>query len=136
MKDRQIEHKVINGLLKQGYQPDKAVLEDIRKTIVRESTDKYHPYYILGLVCDYGFYLGVKGTQFEVPLQIYTQGRVGEMKTITTILITAAMMALITASIFMHSSNHLNMSNVTDFRATDTGLMLYTEDGAGWYWER
>lgn len=46
MKDRQIEHKVINGLLKQGY----------------------HPYYILGLVCDYGFYLGVKGTQFEVPL--------------------------------------------------------------------
>ena len=66
MKDRQIEHKVINGLLKQGYQPDKAVLEDIRKTIVRESTDKYHPYYILGLVCDYGFYLGVKGTQFEV----------------------------------------------------------------------
>lgn len=58
------------------------------------------------------------------------------MKTITTILITAAMMALITASIFMHSSNHLNMSNVTDFRATDTGLMLYAEDGAGWYWER
>lgn len=68
MKDRQIEHKVINGLLKQGYQPDKAVLEDIRKTIVRESIDKYHPYYILGLVCDYSFYLGVKGTQFEVPL--------------------------------------------------------------------
>ena len=26
MKDRQIEHKVINGLLKQGYQPDKTVL--------------------------------------------------------------------------------------------------------------
>lgn len=55
------------------------------------------------------------------------------MKTITTILITAALTALITASILMHKSNYLNMSNVTDFRVTDTGLMLYTEDGAGWY---
>jgi len=58
------------------------------------------------------------------------------MKTITTILITAAITALITASILMHKSNYLNMSNVTDFRVTDTGLMLYTEDGAGWDWER
>lgn len=68
MNDTQIEHKVIKGLLKRGYQLDKAVFEDIRKTISRESTDKYQPYYILGLVCDYGFYLGVKGTLFEVPL--------------------------------------------------------------------
>lgn len=59
MKDRQIEHKVIKGLLKRGYQLDKTVLDDIRKTIARESMDKYQPYYILGLVCDYGFYIGM-----------------------------------------------------------------------------
>lgn len=58
------------------------------------------------------------------------------MKTITTILITAATTALITASIFMHSANYFNMSSMTDFDVTDTGLMLYTEDGTGWYWER
>lgn len=58
------------------------------------------------------------------------------MKTITTILITAAMTALITASILMHKSNYLNMSDVTDFEATETGVTLYTEDGTGWYWER
>lgn len=58
------------------------------------------------------------------------------MKTINTIIITAATTALITASIFMGNSNYLNMSAVTDYQATDTGLMLYTVDGAGWYWER
>jgi len=58
------------------------------------------------------------------------------MKTITTILITTAITALITASIFMNNSNYLNMSSVTDFEATDTGVMLYTVDGAGWYWGR
>lgn len=68
MKDRQIEHKVIKGLLKQGYQPDKAVLDDLRMTIARESTDKYHPNYILGLVCDYGFYLGLNDAPFKVTL--------------------------------------------------------------------
>ncbi len=58
------------------------------------------------------------------------------MKTITTILITAATTALITASIFMHSANYFNMSSMTDFEATDTGVMLYTEDDTGWYLER
>lgn len=56
------------------------------------------------------------------------------MKTITTILITAVTTALVTASIFMNNFNYLNMSSVTDFEATDTGVMLYTVDGAGWYW--
>lgn len=58
------------------------------------------------------------------------------MKIITTILISAVTTALITASIFMGNSNYFNMSSVTDFEATDTGLMLYTEDGTGWYLER
>ena len=58
------------------------------------------------------------------------------MKTIITILITAIVTALITASVFMRNPNYLEMSTVTDYQATDTGLMLYTEDGTGWYWER
>lgn len=58
------------------------------------------------------------------------------MKTITAILITAAITALITVSIFIHNPNYLNMSTVTGYQATDTGIMLYTVDGAGWYWER
>lgn len=58
------------------------------------------------------------------------------MKTITTIIITATTTALVTASIFMHNSNYLDMSNVIDYQSTDIGLILYTKDGAGWYWER
>nr|WP_142411327.1 hypothetical protein [Clostridium sp. Marseille-P7770] len=30
----------------------------------------------------------------------------------------------------------LNMETVTDYAATETGLMLYTQDGSGYYWER
>lgn len=62
MKDRRIEQKVIKGLMKRGYQPDSATMADIRRTIARESQiNKHHPYYILGLVCDYGFYIGMTG---------------------------------------------------------------------------
>ena len=32
--------------------------------------------------------------------------------------------------------NYLDMRTVTDFEATETGLMLYTQDGSGYYWER
>lgn len=32
--------------------------------------------------------------------------------------------------------NYINMKTVTDFDATETGLMLYTQDGSGYYWER
>ena len=32
--------------------------------------------------------------------------------------------------------NYLNMETVVDFDATETGLMLYTSDGSGYYWER
>lgn len=30
----------------------------------------------------------------------------------------------------------LNMNTVTDFKATETGLTLYTKDGSGYYWEK
>lgn len=32
--------------------------------------------------------------------------------------------------------NYIDMRQVTDFVATDTGLQLYLEDGSGYYWER
>ena len=32
--------------------------------------------------------------------------------------------------------NYVNMESITDFKATETGLMLYTQDGSGYYWER
>ena len=34
------------------------------------------------------------------------------------------------------NSDMLNMNTVTDFEATKTGLMLYTKDGSGYYWEK
>ena len=48
----------------------------------------------------------------------------------------------LTASAFLFckcipdNENYLNMENVVDFNATETGLMLYTQDGSGYYWER
>lgn len=60
MNDRRIAQKVIKGLMRNGYTPDKFILDDIRKTISTElSVEKQKPYYILGLVCDYGFLIGV-----------------------------------------------------------------------------
>lgn len=35
-----------------------------------------------------------------------------------------------------NNSDMLNMNTVTDFEATKTGLMLYTKDGSGYYWEK
>ena len=32
--------------------------------------------------------------------------------------------------------NYLNMNAVVDYAATKIGLMLYTQDGSGYYWER
>lgn len=32
--------------------------------------------------------------------------------------------------------NYIDMREVTGFSATDTGIMLYLEDGSGYYWER
>ena len=35
-----------------------------------------------------------------------------------------------------NNSDMLNMNTVTDFEATKTGLMLYTINGDGYYWEK
>ena len=59
-------------------------------------------------------------------------------KKIAYIILTLAL----TASAFLlgksvpNKENYLNMETVTDFKATETGLMLYTQDGSGYYWER
>ena len=50
--------------------------------------------------------------------------------------------AALTASAFLlgrnfpSRENYLDMETVVDFNATETGLMLYTQDGSGYYWER
>ena len=60
------------------------------------------------------------------------------MKKIAYIVLTMAL----TASAFLlgksmpDKENYLNMESITDFDATETGLMLYTQDGSGYYWER
>lgn len=60
------------------------------------------------------------------------------MKKIAYIVLTLAL----TASAFLlgksmpDKENYLNMETVTDFDATETGLMLYTQDGSSYYWER
>ena len=69
MKDSKIIKKTIKGLLKRGYKPDKVVIMDIYKTVAQDSDfNKRDPYYILNLVCDYGFYLGMQKTQIRIPL--------------------------------------------------------------------
>ena len=35
-----------------------------------------------------------------------------------------------------NTENHLNMETVIDFETTETGLMLYTNDGNGYYLEK
>ena len=32
--------------------------------------------------------------------------------------------------------NYIDMEQVTNFTATETGLQLYFEDGTGYYWEK
>ena len=41
-----------------------------------------------------------------------------------------------TAPPTQNSKDMLDMRTVTDFKATDTGLTLYTKDGDGYYCER
>lgn len=59
-------------------------------------------------------------------------------KKIAYIVLTMAL----TASAFLlgmdlpNKENYLNMETVVDFDATETGLMLYTANGDGYYWER
>ncbi len=32
------------------------------------------------------------------------------------------------------SNNYIDMRKVVDFEATETGIILYTNDGSGYYW--
>ena len=59
-------------------------------------------------------------------------------KKITYIVLT---LALTTSAFLLGKSmpdkeNYINMESITDFDATKTGLMLYTQDGSGYDWER
>lgn len=49
---------------------------------------------------------------------------------------TAFLIGAKTAPPTQNSKDMLDMRTVTDFKATDTGLTLYTKDGNGYYWER
>lgn len=53
-----------------------------------------------------------------------------------TILICLIVAAFIIGRSFSDKNTYLNMTSVCDFKVTETGLMLYTEDGDGYYWER
>ena len=52
------------------------------------------------------------------------------------ILICSVVAAFTIGRSFPDKDTYLNMSNVCDFKATEVGLMLYTENGDGYYWER
>lgn len=65
------------------------------------------------------------------------------MKKLNTIALTAALTAAVMsmAAFSLGKSmpdkeKYINMETVVDFDATETGLMLYTSDGSGYYWER
>ena len=53
-----------------------------------------------------------------------------------------ALTLALTASAFLlgksmpDKENYINMESITDFKTTETGLMLYTANGDGYYWER
>lgn len=49
---------------------------------------------------------------------------------------TAFLIGAKTAPPTQNSNDMLDMRTVTDFDETDTGIMLYTKDGDGYYWER
>lgn len=43
---------------------------------------------------------------------------------------------IITALLMLTSPHYVDMRKVTDIAQTETGVMLYTFDGSGYYWER
>lgn len=59
-------------------------------------------------------------------------------KKIAYCIITAviSMTAFLVGKSMPDANRYLDMESVTDFVATETGLILYTEDGNGYYWER
>lgn len=58
-------------------------------------------------------------------------------KKITYLIITAviSMAAFLVGKSMPDANRYLDMESVTDYVGTETGLILYTEDGSGYYWE-
>lgn len=67
-------------------------------------------------------------------------GRSGGINMKNRVLIIISMILISTVSFIggtkTNTENHLNMETVIDFEATETGLMLYTNDGNGYYLEK
>ena len=62
MKDTRIIHKVVNDLHKNGYSVNSSIISDIQQTVARDTIyNKRRTDYILGLVCDFGFFIGMTG---------------------------------------------------------------------------
>lgn len=59
-------------------------------------------------------------------------------KKIAYLIITAviSMAAFLVGKSMPDANRYLDMESVTDYIGTETGLILYTEDGSGYYWER
>lgn len=59
-------------------------------------------------------------------------------KKIAYLIITAviSMAAFLVGKSMPDANRYLDMERVTDYVGTETGLILYTEDGSGYYWER
>lgn len=43
---------------------------------------------------------------------------------------------ILTVLLLLNSPHYVDMRKVTDVTQTETGVMLYTSDGSGYYWER
>lgn len=52
--------------------------------------------------------------------------------TVVLILVISVFMAKLS---YIDNSNYLDMRTVVDFEAVDNGIILYTEDGSGYYFE-
>lgn len=62
--------------------------------------------------------------------------KINTMYRVIVLCVVVAAIAFTIGKSFPDKDTYLNMSNVCDFKAMETGLMLYTENGDGYYWER
>ena len=53
-----------------------------------------------------------------------------------TLTLALTMSAFFVGKTLPSREKYLDMETIVDFNATETGLMLYTQDGSGYYWER
>ena len=56
--------------------------------------------------------------------------------TYVALILALTMSAFLLGKSMPDKENYINMESVVDFDATETGLMLYTANGDGYYWER